>query len=88
MHSAPCPTCGAEGDQPCTGPRGQVWDRPHVNRQPRRTRLSGERHESVLTERLGQFRVICGCGWTSDFARVEDVERDHDAHLREVDRGE
>ena len=56
---------------------------------PRRVvRINGDRHESVLTELRGQFRVICGCRWSSDFGRMEDVERDHDAHLREVDRGE
>jgi hypothetical protein len=51
-------------------------------------RLNGDRHESVLTERLGKFRVICGCGWTSDFAEVEEVEHDHAMHFQEVSRGE
>ena len=52
----------------------------------RTIRLTG--HDSVLTERYGKFRVICGCNWSSDYGRAEDVERDHDAHLRNVDRGE
>jgi hypothetical protein len=49
-------------------------------------RLTG--HASVMTERRGLFRVICGCGWTSDFAAPDFVEMDHDRHLAAVDRGE
>lgn len=39
-----------------------------------------------MTERRGLFRVICGCGWVSDFAAIPFVEADHDAHLGEVRR--
>ncbi len=51
-------------------------------------RLVAASHEAVMTERRGLFRVICGCGWVSDFAAIPFVEADHDAHLGEVRRGE
>lgn len=45
-------------------------------------RLNGDRHESVLAEGNGRFRVYCGCGWQS-FADASPfvVEKQHDAHV-------
>ncbi len=71
-----CRSCWASGCTPVPLPTGA----------PRRTRLTCP--DSVLTERRGKFRVLCGCRWVSDWGDVEDVERDHDAHIREVLRGE
>lgn len=48
-------------------------------------RLRAELHESVMTERRGQFRIICGCRWESEFGTPEAVEAAYDAHLAYVD---
>lgn len=51
-------------------------------------RLDAATHESVMTEKRGLFRIICGCGWTSDFADEALIETDFDAHMGEARRGE
>ena len=50
--------------------------------------LNGDEHESALTEWRGKFRVICGCGWTSDYGSHRDVDHDYRIHLQAVERGE
>jgi hypothetical protein len=43
--------------------------------------LDGDRHESALCEKRGQFQEVCGCGWRSSWTTDQAAATEHEVHV-------